>query len=133
MKSAPIQNPDYQMGLLYFTHLLVTVDGFIDDREKVAIKNLLKEEHITDQVYQEFLKSIATKKEHEVYSQGVKLLSSCTDEEKLSALVHLYRLSEADNNIHVKEVRLILYSLKDTNVEFEDVVLAANMLKAGDL
>jgi uncharacterized tellurite resistance protein B-like protein len=125
-------NHNYQMGLLYFTHLLVTVDGYIDDLEKAAIKNLLKEEQISEQVYGEFLKAVATKKEHEVYDLGVKFLSSCTEEEKLSALVHLYRLSEADNNVHVKEVRLILYSLKATNVEFEDVVLAANMLKAGD-
>jgi uncharacterized tellurite resistance protein B-like protein len=131
MKAAN-QNQNYQMGLLYFTHLLVTVDGYIDDREKAAIKNLLKEEQISEQVYSEFLKAIANRKEHEVYDQGVKLLSSCTEDEKLSALVHLYRLSQADNNVHVKEVRLILYSLKATKVSFEDVVLASNMLKAGD-
>lgn len=131
MKAAN-QNHNYQMGLLYFAHLLVTVDGYIDDREKAAIKTLLKEEQISEQVYSEFLKAVASKKEHEVYDQGVKLLSGCSEEEKLSALVHLYRLSQADNNVHVKEVRLILYSLKSTNVAFEDVVLAANMLKAGE-
>jgi uncharacterized tellurite resistance protein B-like protein len=126
------QNQDYQMGLLHFAHLLVTVDGYIDDREKNAINSLLKEEQIPEEVYNDFQKMVKTKSEKELYDRGVKLLSNCSEEEKLSALVHLYRLSEIDNNVHVKEVRLLLYSLKATNVEFEDVVLSAKMLKAGN-
>ncbi len=126
------QNQNYKMGLLHFAHLLVTVDGYIDDREKSAINSLLKEEHISEEVYHDFQKMVNSKSERELYDRGVKLLSQCTEEEKLSALVHLYRLSEIDNNVHVKEVRLLLYSLKATNVEFEDVVLSAKMLKAGN-
>ena len=129
---APNQNQNYQMGLLHFAHLLVTVDGYIDDREKSAINSLLKEEHISEEVYHDFQKMVNSKSERELYDRGVKLLSQCSEEEKLSALVHLYRLSEIDNNVHVKEVRLLLYSLKATNVEFEDVVLSAKMLKAGN-
>jgi hypothetical protein len=125
------QNQNYQMGLLHFAHLLVTVDGFIDDREKNAINSLLKEEKIPEHLYHDFQKSVRSRTERELYDKGVQLLIQCTEEEKLSALVHLYRLSEIDNNVHVKEVRLLLYSLKATNVEFEDVVLSAKMLKAG--
>ena len=125
------QNQNYQLGLLHFAHLLITVDGFIDDREKSAINGLMKEEKIPEQVYSDFQKSLKSKTEREVYENGVNLLSMCSDEEKLSALVHLYRLSESDDNVHIKEVRLLLYSLKATNVEFEDVVLSARMLKAG--
>src|SRR5258707_1969861 len=130
MKAAANQSQNYQLGLLHFAHLLITVDGFIDDREKNAISSLIKEEQIPDQVYADFQKTVNTKSQRDVYDRGVKLLSLCSDEEKLSALVHLYRLSEIDNNVHVKEVRLLLYSLKATNVEFEDVVLSARMLKA---
>jgi len=129
---ASSQNQNYQMGLLHFAHLLVTVDGFIDDREKSAINSLLKEENIAEEVYSDFQKMVKSKSERELYDRGVKLLSQCSEEEKLSALVNLYRLSEIDNNVHVKEVRLLLYSLKATNVEFEDVVLSAKMLKAGN-
>ena len=132
MKVVSNQNQNYQMGLLHFAHLLVTVDGYIDDREKSAINSLLKEEHISEEVYNDFQKMVNSKSERELYDRGVKLLSQCSEEEKLSALVHLYRLSEIDNNVHVKEVRLLLYSLKATNVEFEDVVLSAKMLKAGN-
>src|SRR6266487_4534722 len=126
------QSQNYQLGLLHFAHLLVTVDGFIDDREKTAMISLIKEEQIPDQLYADFQKTVNTRSQHEVYDRGVKLLSTCSDEEKLSALVHLYRLSEIDNNVHVKEVRLLLYSLKATNVEFEDVVLSARLLRAGN-
>jgi len=126
------QNQNYQLGLLHFAHLLVTVDGFIDEREKNAINSLLKEEQIPEEVYSDFQKLVKSKSEREIYDRGVKFLSQCSEEEKLSALVHLYRLSEIDNNVHVKEVRLLLYSLKATNVEFEDVVLSAKMLKAGN-
>lgn len=126
------QNQNYQLGLLHFAHLLVTVDGFVDEREKNAINSLLKEEKIPEQVYLDFQKSVKSKSEKDLYEKGVQLLSQCSEEEKLSALVHLYRLSEIDDNVHVKEVRLLLYSLKANNVEFEDVVLSAKMLKAGN-
>jgi len=132
MKAEANQSENYKLGLLHFAHLLITVDGFIDDREKNAISSLIKEEQIPDQVYADFQKTVNTKSQRDVYDRGVKLLSLCSDEEKLSALVRLYRLSEIDNNVHVKEVRLLLYSLKATNVEFEDVVLSAKMLKAGN-
>jgi hypothetical protein len=44
------------------------------------------------------------------------------------ALVHLYKLSEADGLVHVKEVRLLLYSIKMVGVEFNDVVARAKSI-----
>src|SRR5258706_13653073 len=132
MKVAALnQNQNYQLGLLHFAHLLVMVDGYIDDREKIGITNLLREEQIPDDVYLNFQKFERLKSERELYERGVALLSACTEEEKLGAIVHLYRLSEIDGHVHVKEVRLILYSIKATRIEFEDVELAAKLLKAG--
>jgi hypothetical protein len=37
----------------------------------------------------------------------------------------LYKLSEVDGRVHVKEIKLLLYSIKLTGVEFEDLVLKA--------
>jgi hypothetical protein len=34
-------------------------------------------------------------------------------------------MSEADGRVHVKEVRLMLYSIKMVGIEFDDVVKAA--------
>ena len=133
MKVAALnQNQNYQLGLLYFAHLLVMVDGYIDDREKDGIKNLIKEEQIPDDVYQNFQKLEKLNSDRELYQRGVDLLTTCTEEEKLSAIVHLYRLSEIDGHVHVKEVRMILYSIKATKIEFVDVELAAKLLKAGN-
>jgi len=126
------QNLNYQLGLLHFAHLLVTVDGFIDEREKNAMRDLQLEEEIPELVYREFKKTVTPKSEREVFQQGLTFLNQCSEQEKLCALVHLYRMAEADNLVHVKEVRLLLYSLKATKVEFEDVVLTARMVKAGE-
>jgi uncharacterized tellurite resistance protein B-like protein len=125
------QNLNYQLGLLHFAHLLVTVDGIIDEREKIAMRDLRSEEQIPELVFREFETAVTPKSEREVFQQGLSLLNQCNDQEKLCALVHLYRMAEADNHVHIKEVRLLLYSLKATNVEFEDVVLTARMVKAG--
>jgi hypothetical protein len=124
------QNLNYQLGLLHFAHLLVTVDGFIDEREKKAMKDLQAEEQIPETVFNEFERAITPKSEKEVFQQGVDFLNQCDENEKLCALVHLYRMAEADSLVHIKEVRLLLYSLKATNVEFDDVVLTAQMVNA---
>ena len=126
------QNLNYQLGLLHFAHLLVTIDGTVDEREIKAMKALQVEEQIPDTVFQEFEETIIPKSEREVFQQGVTLLNLCDEQEKLAALVHLYRMAEADNQMDIKEVRLLLYSLKATNVEFEDIVLTARMARAGE-
>jgi hypothetical protein len=51
-----------------------------------------------------------------------KTSSECTDEEKLDAFAHLYNMSEVDGSVHVREVRLLLYSIKAAGIEFNDVV-----------
>jgi hypothetical protein len=126
-------NADFQIGLLHFVHLLVMVDGAIDQREKAAIRKIKLEEKIPDWIFDDFEESVPEKSERQIYEEGVEMLNRCTEEEKLTAFVHLYRLSEADNNIHVKEIRLLLYSLKATRISFEDVELSARMSKAVSL
>lgn len=120
-------NINYQLGLLHLVHLLVTVDGHIDDRERMAIEAIRKEENISEHLCTEFEKKVETMKEQEIYSMGINLLTDCTDDERLAAFVHLYKLAEADASISNKEVRFLLYGLKLNNLSFEDVILSANM------
>jgi hypothetical protein len=129
-KTGSIHNIAFQVGLLHFVHLLVMVDGSIDQREKAAVRKIKLEEKISDWVFDDFEESVIEKTEREIFEEGVELLNRCTEEERLIAFVHLYRLSEADDSIHVKEVRFLLYSLKATKIEFEDVELSARMSKA---
>ncbi len=121
------ENFNYQMGLLHFVHLLVSADGKIDDSEREAILALKKEEQISDTIFNDFQIKLNTTSEQEIYSKGIEYLTACSDEERLTAFVHLYKLAEADSSVSSKEVRFLLYGLKVTNLSFEDVVLSAGM------
>ena len=120
-------NINYQLGLLHFAHLLANVDGVVDDREKKAMWSIKEKEKIADSVFYEFEKRIATEKEQEIYEEGVALLNSCSEEERLCAFVHLYRLAESDKHVHIKEVRLLLYGIKEAKIEFDDVILSSRL------
>ena len=123
-------NKNYQFGLLYLIHLLITADGIIQESEELALQKIKEKEDISDASFEEFKSEIVNKKEREIYQKGIDLINTCSDEEKLNAFVHLYKISEADGNVHVKEVRLLLYSIKMAYIEFDDVVKRANQIHA---
>jgi uncharacterized tellurite resistance protein B-like protein len=109
--------------------LLINADGIIDASENEALNKVKKYENIPEQILIDFEKDILTKNEKEVYQAGIDYLNQCTDEEKLNAFVHLYKMSEADGRVHVKEVRLLLYSIRMAKIEFNDVVAKAKLVK----
>jgi uncharacterized tellurite resistance protein B-like protein len=121
---------DYHLGLLYLVHLLVSADGVVDENELKAFQNIREREGISDAVFNEFEQSVKAKKERDIYQQGIEYLNKCNDEEKLNAFVSLYKMTEVDGRVHVKEVRLILYSIKMTGIEFDDVVNKAKLTPA---
>lgn len=121
-------NKNYQIGLLHLVHLLIGADGVTDSKEQQALLRIKHLEGIDNVDFQAFQDSIMTKKEREIYQEGISMINSCTDEEKMNAFIHLYRLAEADGNVHVREVRLLLYSTKMTGVEFSDVIERARAL-----
>jgi uncharacterized tellurite resistance protein B-like protein len=115
-------NKNYQLGLLYLVHLLVSADGIVDDNELAALQSIKAREGISDETFEAFERDVTVKKEKEIYQQGIEMLNQCGDAEKLKAFVTLYKISEIDGRVHVKEVRLLLYSIKLTGIEFDDVV-----------
>jgi len=115
-------NTNYQLGLLYLVHLLVSADGIVDDNELAALQNIKTREGISDEIFETFERDVMVKKEKEIYQRGIEMLNQCDDTEKLKAFVTLYKISEIDGRVHVKEVRLLLYSIKMTGIEFDDVV-----------
>lgn len=123
-------NKNYQLGLLYLVHLLINADGIIDDKERQALKRVKKVEQIPDSVFEEFENEIARQKERDIYQNGIDMINACNTEEKLMAFIHLYKMSEADGHVHVKEVRLLLYSIRQAGIEFDEVVQRAAQLKA---
>lgn len=123
------QNKNYHLGILYLMRLLINADGVVENSENDALNNVKKFENIPQGTLVEFEKEVLSKDEKQIYQTGIDSLNKCSDEEKLDAFVHLYKMSEADGRVHVKEVRLLLYSIKMAKLEFNDVVAKAKQVK----
>ncbi|MBP9926798.1 MAG: hypothetical protein KBF45_12505 [Cyclobacteriaceae bacterium] len=117
-----------QLGLLYLSHLLIGADGSIDEKEFQALSKIKDKESVSDSLFKEFELAVTGKDERDIYKAGMELINSCTDEEKLNSFVHLYKLSEIDGRVHVKEIRLLLYTIKNAKIEFNEVVARAKAL-----
>jgi hypothetical protein len=113
---------NYQLGLLYFIHLLISADGVTNMDELDALSKIKLRENIPDNIICEFEEIKNSKTEREIYQSGLDHLTSCSDHEKLKVFSTLYRLSEVDGRVYTKEIRLLLYSLKTAGIEFNDVV-----------
>ncbi|HMV07815.1 MAG TPA: TerB family tellurite resistance protein [Cyclobacteriaceae bacterium] len=120
-------NRNYQLGLLYLVHLLMSADGVVDENETQALNSIKSKEGISESIFDEFKEAIRTKRGREIYQTGIEYMNRCTDEEKLRAFVILYKMSEVDGRVHVKEVRLLLYCIKVSGIEFDDVVAKASI------
>lgn len=116
------QDNNYHLGILYLMHLLVNADGVIDEGEHIALNKVKSFERIPEETLVSFEKTIPSKTEKDIYQQGIDYLNQCSDDQKLQAFAHLYKLSEADGRVHVKEVRLLLYSIRMAKIEFNDVI-----------
>lgn len=120
-------NKNYQLGLLYLVHLLMSADGVVDENETKELHKIKTREGIPDSTFNEFKASISEKKGRDIYQTGIDYMNRCTDDEKLKAFVSLYKMSEVDGRVHVKEVRLLLYCIKVSGIEFDDVVAKASL------
>jgi uncharacterized tellurite resistance protein B-like protein len=115
----------YHAGLLYLIHLLMGVDGDINETELVALKKVREHEKVPDALYFEFENNVRTLRERELYNRGIALINECTRDEKLSIFATLYKMSEVDGRVHQKEIKLLLYSIESAGIEFDEVVNAA--------
>ncbi len=116
---------NYHNGLLYLAHLIIAADGHIDENELKALQTIKEKEGISDEVFDAYKRDVETMKERDLYQKSIDLISTCNDAERLRAFCWLYKISEVDGSVHVKEVRFLLYSVKRANVEFDDVVAMA--------
>lgn len=123
-------NSDYHLGLLFLAHLLIGIDGDIDENEVLALKKIKEAENIPEETFLVFERQVKTAKEREIYHKGLELINRCTKEEKLRTFVMLYKMSEVDGRVHVKEIKLLMFSLEMAGIEFEDVVRAAGKATA---
>ncbi|HEX5170741.1 MAG TPA: hypothetical protein VFW11_16320 [Cyclobacteriaceae bacterium] len=116
---------NYHLGLLYLIHLLAGADGDFSEHELNAIKSVRLKEKIPNDVFLEFENDVKSFREREIYQKGIECIKQCTQHEKLKAFATLYKVSEIDGRVHVKEVKLLLYSIEHAGIEFDEVVQAA--------
>ncbi len=116
---------NYQQGLLHLVYLLINADGVVNSKEQLALLSIKDEEKIPQDVFDNFLEDVKIKKLNEVYKEGIELINACTDEEKMKAFVHLYKIPSIDGTVHIKEVKLLLYTVKMANLEFSDIIAEA--------
>lgn len=118
-------NKNYQLGLLYLSHILISADGIIHEAEQKALQQFKEEEKISSSLFDEFQKDTQTKKLSAIYQRGLDLINTCSVPEKKKAFTHLFKLCAVDGNIHVKEVKLLLYSAKLTDADLNEIMVEA--------
>jgi len=116
----------YQIGLLYLSHILISADGIIHEEEQKALLKIKDEEKISQSIFDAFQRDVKTKKLNEIYQRGIDLVLDCTPAQKKKIFTYLFKLAMADGNIHVKEVRLLLYSAKMTEAELAEALAEAD-------
>jgi uncharacterized tellurite resistance protein B-like protein len=119
---------NYQQALLHLAYLLINVDGVVNSKEQLALLKIKDEEKIPQTVFENFLEDVRIKKASQIYSEGIAKINACTDEEKLRVFVHLYKIPNIDGNVHIKEVKLLLYTVKMANLEFTDIITEVERL-----
>lgn len=124
-------NANYHLGLLHLVHMLINVDGHIDEREMNMLQSIKQEEKIEDKVFQTFSKGIASSKRQDIYTKGLVLLNQCSEEEKLCAFAHLFRLAESDSTIDMNEIRLLMSAIKQTSIDFQDIEMITRLSSSG--
>ena len=119
------ENKNYQLGLLYLSHILISADGVIHEAEQKALLQFRDDEKMSAAVYDEFQKDVQSKKLSAIYQKGIELINKCSAEEKKRAFVRLFKLCAVDGSIHVKEVKLLLYSSKMTDSDLNEIMVEA--------
>lgn len=116
----------YATGLLALITVLTNSDGEISEKELEYVEKIRVAEGISLPLFNAIRESILGKPEREVYQIGIDSINACSEEEKLRAFVKMYQMAQADGVIHVKEVRLLLYAVKITNVDLNTVMKIAD-------
>jgi len=115
----------YSTGLLALTTVLISSDGEISEKELDYIQKIRVSEGIPDALFDQIRNTILGKSEKEVYQIGIESINACSEDLKTRIFVKMYQMAQADGVIHVKEVRLLLYAVKTTNVDINTVMRLA--------
>ncbi len=119
-------NPNFNIGLLFITYLLMDSDQEISENELDYLDSVRLEAGISEEEFRVFYNSAFGKTEREIYQTGIDAINKCSETEKIQIFVKLYGMALADEVLRVKEVRFILYATRMANVSMERVIEMAN-------
>lgn len=126
-KPSPM-SANYHLGLLYLVRLLIDADGIADAKELAALQAIKERENISEEIFEKFEEVTPGMTHAELYTAGITFINDCSYDEKLRTFGVLYRLSEVDGRVHLKEIRLLLNSIKTAGLEFDAVVNVAKAM-----
>ena len=115
-------SPNYEFGILYLIHLIISADGVIDEGELKALEIIIEKEGMDSGIYRDFIDQTSAMSERDIYERGIELISGCTTQEQIRAFAWLMKISESDGHIHAKEIRFLLYSIRKAGIDFNQVV-----------
>jgi hypothetical protein len=129
MQYAMKSQENYERGLLYITYLLINSDEEISENELYFLHKMRVEEGISDETFADHFKSLLEKNEQEIYQIGIDSINLCTHDQKLKIFSRLYQMALVDKILRVKEVRFILYAIKITRMDINEVVQMVHQKK----
>lgn len=118
----------FDFGVLYLVHLVISADGVVDQGELRALEAIIEQEGMDSNIYRDFIKETSKMNEREIFNKGIQMISECSPEQQRRAFGWLMKISESDGQVHAKEIRFLLYSVKKAGIDFNDVVTEANNL-----
>ena len=118
----------YHYGLLYLIHLIIDADGVIDEGELKGLETIIREENMAEGIYKDFIEEIGLCTEREIYNRGIDMISTCSITEQKRAFSWLMKISGSDGEIHAKEIRFLLYSVKKAGLEWDEIMEGAKDL-----
>lgn len=123
-----METNNYNEALLFLLRVIVYADGVFDDDESAAISEICTIEGISNDYYADFCERVKDFSEKDMYIKGIDYVQECSAAEQLRVFVWLYKMAEVDGTIHVKEVRFLLYSIRQSDIEFDSVEKEASKL-----
>lgn len=123
-----MHDSNYTKSLLYLSYLIMHADGLLDDAEARAIDGIREKENIDKDEWNALKKEANGMREKDIYYRGLEHIMQCSDEQKIRIFAWLHKITDSDGNVHVKEIRFLLYSLKKVGIEMDDVIAVSKTL-----
>jgi hypothetical protein len=122
-------NLDFILGLLNLVYVLIKSDKEFADAERAYLAKIIDEEGVPTPVFDRFMAVANSSTERDCYNAGLHHISMCNREERLRAFVWMQQMAFAVGKVSPKEVRLLLYAVKRTDITIEEVMANAEKME----